>query len=615
MRVALKAAGLAALIFLSAGVGRPQSAPNTSGTPEGGGAYEPRKPVLIVSDNQEHLLTGAPLRAMGTWMDRLVSSVAVRSPLANVGGRLLFREALRFGRARGAELVLHMGDAADISCPDELTAVFEALEAETPGVWFMAPGNHDGLLAGNFAGYQPRFDYKVKELPSFYESRPGEGYGEYRHQWLYACMSPSPENYKNECRGNVLTRGDFIQHYLGRLRRRAGARSRLEPMNVVLEPGGGRKLTVTCTVEELEIKSLNYSAIARVCPRVEVDEGSGGNWVGPYSSFIVQKIDVGGTPVVMVDTSDYYKATALTKVLFKGELTDCQKVAADLLIEREGAGREDLIIAGHHRLHDLNGADRRWVAERAGRYLSGHAHYSASLFEHDVGDWKTRELNVGSTLDHPAQAVIAHIGPRTAYFRVAGGEEKTKGWGGEKTKDRGDDYLQKCMEEDDEDRWNLGADFYKSYRRHAYVRHLLTALRVAAARHDEKLASSSPAPKIPTGEEAGDWLALDKALRDINNSEGESRAFWACQAYYASKATGREKSLWEKLGIGVKKGSDATGGWVKFETPPGPVRRAESQDKAGVGRQRHVAARLGCRCAAAAPSSAGGQAPSPCGDE
>jgi hypothetical protein len=561
MRVALKIVGLAAVIFLCAGVGRPQTAP---GAQAAGGGYEPRKPVLIVSDNQEHLLTGVPLRAMGSGMDRLVSSVAVRSPLANVGGRLLFREALRFGKAQGAELVLHMGDAADISCPDEVTTVFDALDAETPGIWFMAPGNHDGLLAGNFAKYQPGFDFEIGELPSFYNSEPGKKYGRTRDQWLYACMSP--ENYKNKCRGNVLTRGDFIQHYLGRLRRREGAHSRLEPTEVVFNTGGGRTLAVTCTVEELEIKSLKYSAIARVCPRVEVPGDSGRRWVGPYASFIVQKLDVGGTPVVMIDTSDYYDASRITNVPFHGELTKHQKAAAERLIEREGGGRDDFIIAGHHRLHDLKDADREWVAERAGRYLSGHAHYSASLTEHEVGDWKTLELNVGSTLDNPPQAVLAHVGPETAYFRVAGADERTKGWGGE--------YLKKCMAEDDEARWNLGRDVYKNYRRHAYVKHLMTALRKAAERHDAKVVSSAPAPKMPTGEAAGDWGLLDNALRAINNAEGESRTFWACQAYYASSATGKEQSFWEKLGIGVKKGSDATGGWLPFASlPADPVRR------------------------------------------
>ncbi len=83
------------------------------------------KKILLIADNQEHLLTGTPLRSMSPITGKWVTSVALRSPLANVGSRHLLGEILEFGRREGAGLVIHLGDTSDISCPNELASVFD----------------------------------------------------------------------------------------------------------------------------------------------------------------------------------------------------------------------------------------------------------------------------------------------------------------------------------------------------------------------------------------------------------------------------------------------------------------------------------------------------------
>ena len=96
--------------------------------------------MLIVSDNQEHSMLGTPNRSMSSFSDRFITSVAKRPPLANVGGGSLLSAALRFGKREGADLVLHLGDAADVSCPEEIDSAFDKLEKQTPEAWFFCTG-------------------------------------------------------------------------------------------------------------------------------------------------------------------------------------------------------------------------------------------------------------------------------------------------------------------------------------------------------------------------------------------------------------------------------------------------------------------------------------------
>lgn len=115
-------------------------------------------------------------------------------------------------------MVLHLGDATDISCPDELDSVFNVLDKEAEGMWFFTPGNHDGLLAGNFANYQPDLDFDIKKSSAYsdmYEGKPINGFNKkIERAWLNACLSPT--NLGDPKRANVLTKGDAIQLYINR---------------------------------------------------------------------------------------------------------------------------------------------------------------------------------------------------------------------------------------------------------------------------------------------------------------------------------------------------------------------------------------------------------------
>lgn len=527
------------LLFLaactSASTARPASISPASGPPQGG------RTVLIVADNQERQLTGVPLNAMSWRTERYVTSVALRSPLANVGGRLLLRETLRFGREQGAGLVLHLGDAADISCPDELSAVFDALEEEAAGIWFIAPGNHDGMMAGTYVRFQPSTNFDIRAHPPIYRQPPTQAFRADRG-WLNACLSPA--NATNPDRADILTKGDAVEMYANRLKARPGATTRrLDPETVRIA-----NTTVVCQVEEIQITAMGYSATTRVCPRTPVASDTT-RWVGPYASYIVQKLDVEGTRIILLDTS-HYRNPSVINVGLSGELGEAQRLRAQRYFD--GVPKASVIIAGHHPLEDLGGGERRWISERAERYMSAHVHRSASLIEHTISGRRLVELNIGSTLDYPSQAIIANLGSAGTTFRVAGASPETTRW---------PSFIQPCVT--NRESWRLADAVYKDYTDGLYAARVIAALQQAAAR-----APGGPAPAIPDGSKTEHWAQLDDALRAVQGSQGEAREYWACQAYYASEATRHERGLFEKLsnalGLGSKAGADATGDWFDF---------------------------------------------------
>jgi hypothetical protein len=519
--------------------------------------------ILLISDNQEHMLTGTQPRSMSGWMDYLASSYALRSPLANIGGRSLLKETLQFGNEQGAGLVLHLGDASDISCPDELESVFTTLDKETEKPWFFTPGNHDGLFAGNFDRYQPGRDEGPEKL---YKKVPAKGYGA-KPSWLRSCYSfsnhlkpkkiippkPDPNTFKFEIsQSDVMTKNDAIQLYLNHLSDRGSIEREKEPEPAPVAFIGGNE--VPCWLEKLK-GPADFQAIARICPRVTLKGET--TWLGPFASFIVQKLKIGDSIVLLIDTSDYYHLALKDFAGDKGGVQREQIREADSLLGNSDPA--NVIIAGHHRFTDLPPLAREWIAKRAGRYLSGHAHHSTRIFEHIVNRRRIKELNIGSTIDHPQQAVIATLNGSEGSFRVAGADFDKTGW---------PKFLQACK---DNPKWKLDDKFYKTYRNGRYINRLLDALREAAKSPD----SGMTATPIPDGEKIEDWDSFEQILNSINFLKGGQRKFWACQAYFASEATKGERSVQEILLTQVfqnpgnwwrKSGCDATGGWYRFSS-------------------------------------------------
>jgi len=102
--------------------------------------------VLLIADAQLHELGSRPFRGRSLFSDRL-SSVAVRPVPQDLFGDALLEEVL--ASAPKTPLTLFGGDLADVSCVKEIRRGFQILNAH--GLWFGAPGNHDGFLQGNLS--------------------------------------------------------------------------------------------------------------------------------------------------------------------------------------------------------------------------------------------------------------------------------------------------------------------------------------------------------------------------------------------------------------------------------------------------------------------------------
>lgn len=488
--------------------------------------------LLVLGDNQEHNVLGSPLMSMSPVSEKWLTSVAMRSPLANAGSSLLLREAIRFGRQQGAEIVLHLGDAADISCPAELRIAFDAIEAESGQGWFMAPGNHDGLMAGTTARFQPT----TSTIPSpLYEEAPAVGFPGAPRAWQNACASPGPNGIVQG--RDILTKGDATTAYVNRIKARSGVSSRVLGVDSLTISG----TLVTCPVEEITVPAFDYRAIARICPRTPTQRQT---FVGPYASFVVQRFVVSETQVLLLDTS-HYPNPFEGIVGFGGSLGDRQLKLAANLIGTPSPNRT--IIAGHHPLDNLPKHEQRWIAERARRYLSAHTHMSTTLREHAVAAGVV-ELNVGSIVDYPSQAVMLRAAPTFATFRVVGADSTRTRWPG---------YLEPCFA--NRQQWALPEAAYRRYQDGPYAMSVIRALSEAAARSP----ANSPV-RVPVGNSREDWVQLEQSLRDLREATGESRVFWSCQTYYAAEATRLEKTIVERL-TSRAKGASALGEWFRFD--------------------------------------------------
>lgn len=473
----------------------------------------PTRKVILVSDNQENLMTGAPFLPMDGFIDKYVT-VTLRSPLANVGGRLLFREAIKSGRQKGGEIVLHLGDASNISCPDELSSVITALNEEAGDSWFMVPGNHDGFLLGNFG---------TTETGPFSRPPNEEFQVRYPFKWVDSCAVPSRQH-----QAKILTRADAIDQYVGSLKKRGGI-APFETLPAEQVHYIDREHSMGCQFEFVNNPSQKFSAYARICGRIPKPlNDPEKRWTGPQHSFIVQRLEIGERHVIFLDTSDYEDPNNFPVVMMKGNITCRQKEYVDnlLLIDDNGKpiNRDNVIMAGHHPFDDLSKDTQDWIGRSAARYISGHKHLHASISERKTKTKPVQELNIGSTLDYPPQMVLAEFSKDSIHVEAFGG--------GKGVADAA--FLESC-----DASWRLSKDTYTRYRKGPYAKRLLEALREASARHDQLIKPLSQI-NVPTGDRISDWLLLEDILAKINAAKGDSRTFWACQAYYASEATRKE---------------------------------------------------------------------------
>lgn len=109
------------------------------------------QPIALIADTQIHESRGVASRYFNRSGDEIVP-VTLRTGQQVIGEADVLLYAME--QAKSYPLVLHAGDALDVSCATEwdlFTATMGASGHPGPGPesWLLAPGNHDGFLTGN----------------------------------------------------------------------------------------------------------------------------------------------------------------------------------------------------------------------------------------------------------------------------------------------------------------------------------------------------------------------------------------------------------------------------------------------------------------------------------
>ena len=358
-------------------------------------------PILIVADNQEHNLFGGYIQSMSALTHSWVTKVAVRPPEVDLWSKYVLRAFLSDATdAGGAKVVLHLGDASDIACTTEFESFVSSMNRGTAGMvpWLMVPGNHDSFLAGNFNNY-------IAKSPSkgFVDAfvRPARS-------WSGACASL-------DATGEATTKEILIARIRMALESQ-GVEFRVADKDIpIMEVGVECEIAVGSPRPDSKLAALRYQAVVRVCKRTDL---GGGKYVGPWESFIVQRLDVGGGAIgLLLDTTDVGSSTLYSAVegvlpkgqgdaAQKGELRDGQRRAIEFLLGQENAGR--VVGFGHSPWVELTEGSRDFLTGKGVvAFVSAHTHLRSSTLFHRSSPAKAGvcELNVGSTTDWPIQAL------------------------------------------------------------------------------------------------------------------------------------------------------------------------------------------------------------------
>ena len=315
--------------------------------------------VYFIGDNQFHLSDGMPTPTENWFSDKL-TDVAIRSPQKTIFGPLVFESFLKSIDQR--PLLVHMGDAADISCPQEMDRFFHTMKSYS-GPWVFIPGNHDGFYTGNS-----------------------------QHK------SENTDPWDNACLGKRLDKSDVIIAYLSNRFK--------EPISRDSDCG---EALIKGTWGE---KGFKHDYVAKIYPNTDMAN----------KSFIVQQIRFtkDGVPIriILIDTAQYHCrpgyiagfALPINKIAgVTGEiLADQWKVIEEMLAEKS-IEDEILYIAGHHPLkkkwyssHGLACCDTLKLKKMINKknvkgYLSAHTHKGGKrTFSKDKYEW-----NIASFVDWP----------------------------------------------------------------------------------------------------------------------------------------------------------------------------------------------------------------------
>jgi hypothetical protein len=358
--------------------------------------------VFAFADSQLHYLLGKRTFAQSPFAERMSFEVAVRPAALDDGSDLLLALFLdEYQRAYAGHTPVFLGDAADLSCVQEIEAFFDVLADAGLDRLLSVTSNHDGFYAGNFTSRRD-LDGKlaITDMP---------------HDWTRACALPGRFD------DHRLTKGRAVQHLATRLPAGPAWATHVSP---AAGPGAG-------------------SAPGGPGARGAAPGDGPGAFREAFLAYVrpLGGGDPGAPPAwgIFLDTVDY-RGFDLEESLgagTTGALSAEQMRFLDRAVQevRRAAGSAPLtlVVFGHHPLASLEPASRT----RLRRFLAAHAEIAAYVTAHehapterriDVGSGKAPghgrvvpELVIGSTTDAPQSAGLleVQIDPRTGQRSVS----------------------------------------------------------------------------------------------------------------------------------------------------------------------------------------------------
>lgn len=397
--------------------------------------------IAIIADNQFHLPTGDHYYLENMTADKFVD-VAVRPPQSNLFGPYAFEILLNSINNWNVDLILHLGDAPDISCPQEFSNFLDIISTTSKHPWIFTPGNHDGYFTGN-SQHKPAFKLKEQSYEKLKENGlPQELISQLRR--LENRLYTSETNFLKAIEKaigyeqTVKYKSAILEsaHKPNTWDRTCGSDfGRLDKAKVVSEYVKRRYGTIIETSEKCD-KDIDDSKITfggdtfstfDNKPQFQfaacVDNDS------PHHSFVIQQIrfrisDNLYGRIILFDTAQYqkspkYRAFVVPGVKvagLTGEFLEKQKEIGERWINDAIQSRDVFIIGGHHTLKNswfsegVNWKNSKWIKKKLSQsvapiYLSAHTHKGGMRKLSN----NMYELNLPSLIDWPLGMRILNI--------------------------------------------------------------------------------------------------------------------------------------------------------------------------------------------------------------
>lgn len=357
---------------------------------------------LLISDTHASVLTAPHELHSNDYIVRGIVKAAIRPPELDQWGVRVLRWLLDNNKQLP---VIHLGDAANISCTAEF-ARFATTMQESGVDWYFAPGNHDSLLMGNFA---ETVNGDALGAPSWVST----------HRATYANTK-----WGRECGAMpTMDKLDLLAAYRTTKGWTSGT--------LLDEP---QEHAYVCqTIDTSNAKQTTYAVECKYA--LAGDEANGRDryrskgcrnrnedeHLCAYRAFIVQVVKLAHEWVLLLDTTDLRDVPGLLDSGgVWGGISDKQRAIVEMLYDRHPDLVELPTIIGSHfpidALDDLSQGNLRAIIEktRAVAYFGAHAHQPTHPRYHAMSTDDARaflELNIGSVAAWPMEYLTVGLAP------------------------------------------------------------------------------------------------------------------------------------------------------------------------------------------------------------